>query len=366
MAEKVEPLSSMTDAQLRAFLFDTHYDQMSFIQATAAYMQKITETEASSEKTAAETMNSETDSQNKVTSLTQKMNDKYVEELEELAEMQPSSVPGWLGDIVSAFTVLAAIVTLNPVMIGISSLAFILQVSGLQKKMMDAACGDDPTKQAAFSFGFAMGEALVGGVASTASDAVAASNAAESGAEAATQTAGQIAKKFVKYTLTYLGEGLMLDNFWPEFFQGPCKMSQEDATICGMFVGIGFGLASTAAAGASEDAMTSALRNRMSKLSDPAHAIFRTLMTTLTLVGDGFQIGSGVDMLNISAQFKKLADFEKHVISDTMGKMSILQTTSMGLTSLINQTQNVLQVIGDDSVANNQTFSSFADMFRAH
>lgn len=363
MTQKAE-LSSMTDAQLRAYLFDVNYDQMSFTQATANYMQTLIETEAQSEKTASETMTSETDSQNNITSQTQQSNQNYINELQKEQQMQPSSLPSWLSDVISAFSVLAAVVTLNPVLIGISSAAFMLQVSGLQQKMMQAACGDDPSKQAAFSFGFAMGEALVGGAASAGGDVMAAANVTEDAAEATTQTAGQVAKNFVKYTATYLGQALMLDNFWPEFFQGPCKMSQEDATILGMFMGIGFGVASTAAASASEDAMTSALRNRLANLSDPAHTIFRIVMTSLNLMGDGFQIASGVDGIEVSKQFKKLSEFEKDVIAPTMGQMALLQSAASGLNSMITQTENALQAIADDSAANNQTFSSFADMFR--
>lgn len=363
MAEQIEKLSSMTDSQLKAYLFGNHFDQMSFIEVTAAYMQDLTKTEASSVKNISETMNTETTIQGKFADLDKAMNDEYVKDLQLQAEMSPSSMPDWLGDVVSGLMFLASIVTLNPVMIGMSAAMFAMNftVNGksLMSMMTTAAVGDDPTKRAEFEFGFAAGMALAGGSASALSGVGAAVEAGATAAEVAVQTLGQM----VKYFFTYLPQGLMMDNFWPDFFQGVCKMSPEDAALLGMVVGITCGIASSAMAGASEDQLTQSLRNKMGSLSANAQQMFRYLMVGLNVTGDAFRVGSGAEELKISQQYQTLADFQRDVMAPVMSKLSLVQALSGGIGSMLKLTEDAMHTLSSDATAINQTFSAYGNMF---
>ncbi|HSW71489.1 MAG TPA: hypothetical protein VLH77_05870 [Gammaproteobacteria bacterium] len=354
-AGKIEKLSSMTDAQLRAYLFDEHFDQMSFAQVTAAYMQDMTQTEASSMKNISETMNTETDVQKGFTDLCKELNDQYITALNN--QPSTSSMPDWLSDVIGGLMVAISILTLNPVAIGMSCAMFAMNFTvggkSLMSMMTEAAVGDDPSKKASFEFGFALGMAACGGAAS------AASGVTEAAAEAGATTTGL----FVKSTLTNLGQTLMMDNFWPDFFQGVCKMSPEDAAILGMFVGITFGMASAAKAAASEDGMTAALRSKVASMGDKALRMIRLINVGLNLVTDGFRAYQGGQEIEISQQYKTLANYQRDVMAPTMSKLGLVQALSAGIGSMLTVTQNLLQSESDTSNAINQTFASFADMF---
>lgn len=376
-AEKVPNLTSMSNEQLRQFLlYDDHFDQMSFIQITADYMQKVTETEATSVKDSSQTMTTETQAQNGMTVLTKALNDDVIKEIAEEQAMQASSMPDWLGDVVSGFMFLASIITLNPFIIGMAAVNFAMnfKVNGvsLMTKFEDACGCDSPTSRAEFELGFAAGEAVCCAGASVGGDIAAAKTAAEAGAEAgveaganAAKTLGQRALDFVKYFMTYLFQGLALDNFWQDFFKGPCKMSDENSMILGMFAGMVCGIGSSISAASTEDAITTAFRNKLASLSDSTQQLFRYFGAAMNLTGDGFQMASGVLSIEIGEQFKKLADFVRNVMADSMGRLSLAQSLTNGINMMMTQTQQTLGIISDDAVSMNQTFSSYADMFRA-
>ncbi len=371
-----ERLSSMTNEELRNYLF-FNSDQKSFIQATSEYIVNLTETEATAVKDASESLRSETNVQNGLVISTKEINDEVTQEIkkeeaEEHKAKRRAKRLGILSDVAGGLMVLASVITLNPALIALSTTAFTLQVSGGMNKMTNAV-SHDPNVRAGFEFGFAAGEALACGGAGLAGDAQVASQqmakggaeAAEVAAQRASITTAQQIGTALNYSKNYLGQSLMLDNFWQDFFQGPCKMSSEDAMILGMVVGVGVGMLSMMASGASEDGLTQMARNKFNSLSDQGQQLFRKFLLTVNLMGDGAQVGTGVESTEVSTEYKALATFIHDAMAVSMKNFTLTQSLTSETNGMISQTENMLQAVTDDGAVEAQTFSSYGEMFRA-
>lgn len=411
MSGKVQNLASMSDAELRAFLFDDDdYSKMNFIQATTAYITAMNETEASTMKTISETMNTETEMQSGFTEMDKSLNDAYVKALE-AEPSAPSGMPDWLNDLVSGLTAVLSILTFNPVMIGMSFAMFAMnfQVSGksLMSMMEDQMFSKDDYKdRAAFEFGFALGMAAAGGAVSASSMGSTAAQASENAALAETSTAeememsvmrsasgaaadveaaetsetasaanakdisstqtqrlGDFMSTWGKFTAQYLGMTLMQDGFWNDFFQGPCGMDSEDAAIAGMFAGIAFAGFSSYKCATSEDGLTTALRDKLTQMGPKGQFYLRLLTVGLNLIGDGFRLGSGIEEIKIASQYNDLGDFIKNVLAPALSKLTFVQGLSQGMNSMSTLTQASLQSATDTAGMVNQTFAAFGHMW---
>jgi len=359
-------IEKLTNDQLRALLFNPN-DHISFMEATAEYMEKVTEVQAKQMNDVSKTLSAENDIQDSLAALSKAQGDRVNQLYQQEADMQPSSMPSWLQDTLLVFTFLVTCLTLDPVLIGLAGFGMVMQMSGGQNALVKAACGDNKDAAAGFEFGMAMGEALLAGGASSALGGKIATDVAEEAAEQATSRLSRVfSSTTLKNTLAYSGQTLMQNNFWNDFLQGPCKMDEQSAFALGMFLGMGTAIGTSFAA--EDTGLAQLFKNKLSTLlakkGMDADSILRWGSLVLNVTQGGFQIGSSAVEIQIGQQYVRLADFHRDVMGPNTAKYSILQDVFGSMSPLISSTQEAMSKIADDATAENQTFSALGNMFR--
>lgn len=342
----------MTEAQLRALLFTPKQDG-SFFQSTSDYMSTLTQTESQLVTNLSAVLQAETNEQDQLTQLTQEQTDKVNNAYQEQADMQPHSMPSWLSDVLSVFMFLVSVVTLDPVMIGISGSAMVMQVSGLQKQMVDAVSHGDTNIAAAFEFGMGIGEAMAAGGLSAIRTAT-----EEIPAELANLTS---ARRFVKNTLAYSGQTLLQNNFWSDFFQGPCGMDETGAMILGMVVGLGGAVGTSFLS--EEGGLAKALKAGFDKAFKNPEKVLQMYSLLIGLATSGFQVGASVEQIKIGKEYEKLASFEKDVLAPADGQLALFQGIEAAAMMAASSTQDTMSTLLDATADEVQTFRALGAMY---
>lgn len=366
MSMNIEHLSN---AGLHQFLFGVH-DNQNFIQATAEYMADLSETQSKQITNLSQILTYESQAQGALVDITKKQTEEVNQAYQEQAEMQTSGLPDWVSKyLMPAFNFLLSALTLDPVMIGISGFSMSMQMSGLQQKLIQAVCGDNAGKAAAFEFGLSMGEALVGGLGSAAKATTVVEEEVE---EEAMQTGGLASETFsgrltssanLKNVLSYLGQTLMQNNFWMDFFRGPCKMSDTAAMALGMVMGMGFTLGTSACA--EENGLAQAFKGRLqARWGDSFEKLLSKMNLGLNLITSGLEVTSSAIAIQNGQVQEELADFTRSVMGPNASKLALYQSLLGEWTPTISLTQETMSQLASSAADQSRTFNSLAEMFR--
>ncbi len=353
-------IESLSNGQLRALLFGPN-EHEGFFQATSEYMNDLNTLQSHEITNGTQILTLETNAQNTLTTLTEQQTQQVNQDYQQEAAMQPPSMPSWLSDLVSVFMFLGSCITLDPVLIGVTGTGLVMQASGGQAAMVQAVCGDNEDLKAGFEFGVAATEALIAGGASLIAAGEQVSE--EASAQAAQMTWKSFAKSFAKNTLSYSGQTLLQNNFWLDFFQGPCQMGDTAGMIVGMIFGVGFAMG--ASAFSEENGLTRLFKGKIwAKWGQNAEKYLRWFTLGINIGAAGFEVGASVQNFEIGKAFLNLADFQKNKLAPAESTLAFYQGLAAGWIPVITTTQSNISSLTEFASAENQTFGALANMFK--
>jgi hypothetical protein len=327
----------LSDTQIKAY-FQAKDENVNFIKATAEYMATLSETQEEQMANASKALSEETQAQTGIAGAAKAQQEQVKLQMEEEAVLQDinSGLPSWLSGV---FNILVSCVTLDPALVAITAAGFTLQQTGAMDSMIKSICGDNMAAAAGLELGISIGTSLAAGGATG---------------------AGLMGK--LSNTFAYFGQSLMVTNFWPTFFQS-AGLSQSNAMIAGMLVGMTFAIGASLASGGNR--LAQLLRDRMTeRFGDQFDQYLHNVTLALNTGNSAIQITQGAYGIQAGVQEQALAEFTRNVKASSQASMVTFFGAMTGMSTTLETTENNLSTLAEFDTEENGTFAALAQIFR--